>query len=53
MVRDLYGPRLRGVLRDIFARGRREAADAEGAADEPGAEPATGTPADAPTGAGA
>jgi diadenylate cyclase len=51
MARDLDGPRLRRALRDVFARGRREAPDAD-AADELGAEPPTATPADARTGAG-
>jgi len=51
MARDLDGPRLRRALRDVFARGRREAPDAD-AADELGVEPPTATPADARTGAG-
>jgi uncharacterized protein (TIGR00159 family) len=50
MARDLDGPRLRRALRDVFARGRREASDAD--ADELGVEPPTATPADARTGAG-
>jgi diadenylate cyclase len=53
MARDLDGPRLRRALRDVFARGRREVPDADAAADEAGVEPATATPADARTGAGA
>lgn len=51
MARDLDGPRLRRALRDVFARGRREAPDADAGADELG-EPSTATPADARTGAG-
>jgi uncharacterized protein (TIGR00159 family) len=55
MARDLDGPRLRRALRDVFARGRREAADEAptGEPDGAGLEPAQAGPADARTGAGA
>jgi uncharacterized protein (TIGR00159 family) len=44
MVRDLDGPRLRGALRDVFARGRREAEE-EG--EEAGVEAPASAPAEA------
>lgn len=53
MVRDLDGPRLRRVLRDVSARGRREAEEGEAPVEEAEPEPATARPADVRSGAGA
>jgi diadenylate cyclase len=46
MVRDLDGPRLRGALRDVFARGRREAEEEgeEGGVEAPVSAPAEARP---------